>query len=236
MTIDPVTSKLLCAGHIFNLVCTAILFGIDDNGLEDAQYDFSQQNHQQQGDSTLGTEAVTSFESILTHGSEEQQHRAWQLKGPVGKLHNLVTHIKANNSRIAVFESKQKEVIVEGNETPHQKISRLVANGGIRWNSTYLMIDRALHLRDALMLYQSHEEGDIHENDLLDRDDWEELVHLKDLLAPVYEVSMQVQRLARQLEHFTTPSRRWNISSTISRLAGASLVVSTSWHRLTLAD
>lgn len=194
VTLDPVTSRLRCAGHIFNLVCTAILFGVDEDALEDAQYDFSRQ-HQQRDNSTSSTHTITSFETILAHGSEEQQHRAWQLKGPVGKLHNLVTHIKANNSRIAVFESKQTEVIVEGDETSHQKILRLVTNGGIRWNSTYLMIDRALHLRDALMLYQSHEEGNIHQDSLLDRDDWEELVHLKDLLAPIYEVSMQVQSI-----------------------------------------
>jgi hypothetical protein len=81
-----------------------------------------------------------------------------------------------------VFESKQTEVIADGSETSHTKILRLVTNGGIRWNSTYLMIERAIHLRDALTLYQSHEQETIHEHDLLDRDDWEELAHLKDLL------------------------------------------------------
>ena len=96
---------------------------------------------------------VTDFETTLQNGSEEDHHRAWQQKGPIGKLHNLVTHIKANNSRIAVFESKQAEAIAEGIETSHKKILRLVNNGGIRWNSTYLMIDRAVYLRDALTLY-----------------------------------------------------------------------------------
>jgi hypothetical protein len=33
----------------------------------------------------------------------------------------------------------------------------------------------------------------MHESDLLTREDWEELAHLKDLLAPIYEVSMHVQ-------------------------------------------
>ena len=52
-----------------------------------------------------------------------------------------------------MFESKQVEVISNGQETSHKKILRLVNNGSIRWNSTYLMIERAIHLRDALMLY-----------------------------------------------------------------------------------
>jgi hypothetical protein len=69
-----------------------------------------------------------------------------------------------------VFESKQTEVIDEG-KTSYTKILRLVRNGGIRWNSTYLMIERAMHLRDALTLYQSHKEDDMHKSDLLTRKD-----------------------------------------------------------------
>lgn len=164
VTLDPVVSRLRYASHIFNLVCTAILFGVDKDALEDAQYDFLQD------DSTSGTQAVTSFETILTYGSEEEQHRAWQYKGPIGKLYNLVTHIKANNARIAIFESKQAQVIDEG-ESSQQKIFRLVTNGGIRWNSTYLMIERRILLRDALTLYQSHEEANIPTDEQLHRDD-----------------------------------------------------------------
>lgn len=185
VALDPVTSRLRCAGHIFNLVCTAILFGVDKESLDDAQYEFVD-------DSTSGTQVVAEFEATLHYGTEAQQHRAWLSKGPVGKLHNLVSHIKANNSRIALFESKQTETTAD-RESSHTRILRLVNNGGIRWNSTYLMIERAIHLRDALTLYQSHEEATVQQGDQLDRDDWEELGHLKDLLAPIYEVSMQVQ-------------------------------------------
>ena len=43
VNIDPIKTRLRCAGHIFNLVCTAILFGApDEESLNDAQYDFSQ--------------------------------------------------------------------------------------------------------------------------------------------------------------------------------------------------
>jgi hypothetical protein len=53
------------------------------------------------------------------------------------------------------------EVADKSGETSHTRILRLVINGGIRWNSTYLMIERAIHLRDALMLYQSHEDAEV---------------------------------------------------------------------------
>jgi hypothetical protein len=76
-----------------------------------------------------------------------------QRRGPIRKLHNLVTNIKASSARRILFESKQTEVADEHSETSHSKILLLVTNGSIRWNSTYLMIERAIHLRDALTLY-----------------------------------------------------------------------------------
>jgi hypothetical protein len=51
--IDPIASRLRYAGHIFNLVCSAILFGVDEDALDDTQHDFSQQ--QTNDDSTSGT-------------------------------------------------------------------------------------------------------------------------------------------------------------------------------------
>ncbi|KAM0707349.1 hypothetical protein Q7P35_003993 [Cladosporium inversicolor] len=163
VTLDPVISRLCYAGHIFNLVCTAILSRVGEESLDDAVYDFTD-------DSIAGTQAVDAFKTTLQHGIEAEQHVAWLRKGPVGKLHNLVTHIKENNVRIAVFESKQTEVIAD-KESPHTRILRLVTNGGIRWNSTYLMIERAIYLKDALTLYQNHEADDMNDEDLLKKED-----------------------------------------------------------------
>ena len=161
VTLDPVTSRLRCAGHIYNLVCTAILFGVDSVAIDDSQIDFSQQ----QDDSE---QVIAELDSISRNGSDEEQHRAQQKRGPIGKLHNLVTHIKNNNSRVALFESKQREAKIADEA---KKILRLVTNGGIRWNSAYLMIDRGIYLKDALTLYQSDEESNIHKDDLLTKDD-----------------------------------------------------------------
>jgi hypothetical protein len=187
ITLDPVTSRLRCTGHIFNLVCSAILFAVDKESLEDARYDFIDE-------STSGTQAVDSFESTLYYGIEVDKHRAWLAKGPISKLHNLVIHIKANNTRIRVFESKQTQII-DQDDSPYERILRLVTTGGIRWNSTYLIIKRAIFLKDALTLYQNHKEATstIPKEQLLERYDWEELKDLKDLLAPIHKVSIQVQ-------------------------------------------
>ncbi|KAM0708104.1 hypothetical protein Q7P35_004753 [Cladosporium inversicolor] len=139
VTLDPVKSRLRCAGHIYNLVCTTILFGVDDESLKDAQFNFK---------------------------DEELS----------GKLYNLVMHIKANNRRRGIFKSKQIEVIAEG-ESEHTRILRVVTNGGIRWNSTYLMIKRAIDLKDALTLYQDHDEYAVDNDDRLTKDDYGGALH-----------------------------------------------------------
>ena len=56
----------------------------------------------------------------------------------------------ASEKRIALFEALQPELnigVAEG------KRWKLVLNRGIRWNSTYLMIRRALKLQKALNIY-----------------------------------------------------------------------------------
>lgn len=80
--------------------------------------------------------------------AEAGQLEAWRKKGPVGRLHNRVVHIKDNSSRRLFFESKQCEAA----EDDGAKLYRAVLNGGIRWNSTYEMVHRALQLKDALTL------------------------------------------------------------------------------------
>jgi hypothetical protein len=103
----------------------------------------------------------------MDYRSEATKHLIWQRRGPIRKLYNLVTNIKASSSRRALFESKQSELIDEDSNTAHIKIYRLVTNGGIRWNSTYLMIARAIQLKDALMLYQTHKDTEIPEDEQL---------------------------------------------------------------------
>ena len=41
ITLNLVTLRLRCTGHIYNLVCTTILFGVDSVTIDDSQIDFS---------------------------------------------------------------------------------------------------------------------------------------------------------------------------------------------------
>jgi hypothetical protein len=63
-TNNLVASRLRCAGHIFNLVCTAILFGVPDKeAFADSQIDFLQGGTQVDDSST--TKEVFNLKAIL---------------------------------------------------------------------------------------------------------------------------------------------------------------------------
>jgi hypothetical protein len=72
------------------------------------------------------------------------------------------------------------------------KIYRVVVNGGIRWNSTYLMIERTMKLKDAIHLYQDDHRAGCAPADYLTSEDWYQLVDLQDLLLPIYNAIMRV--------------------------------------------
>jgi hypothetical protein len=102
-------------------------------------------------------------------------------------------YIRTNNKRQRLFESRQQDVIDDDSEPLNSRIYKAVANGGIRWNSTYLMIERAILLKDAIQLYQTDSDAEFDEADLLTSKDWLQLSEMKALLEPITEASKRVQ-------------------------------------------
>jgi hypothetical protein len=121
MNIDPVKHRLRCTGHIYNLVCKAILYGVDGDCIDDTSEAASQ-----------SMTTVTAFEATMHNGTDEAKLIAWRKKGPIGKLHNTVIHIKDNAARRNLFISKQRQSRDDSEDSLSAKIYRVVANGGIR--------------------------------------------------------------------------------------------------------
>ena len=189
--IDPVKQRLRCAGHILNLVCKAILYGVDDDCVEGVLRDVAA--------NAANFTTTTAFENTLRTADEQARLAAWRKKGPVGRLHNLVVHIKHNNARMKYFESKQREAA----DSDSVRLYRAVLNGGVRWNSTYDMIKRGMLLKDALQLYQEHyrAEGSLHSSDCLASEDWLQLTELHELLDPIHAASLRMQSEFSEQDH-----------------------------------
>ena len=186
ISIDTTKQRLRCTAHVVNLVCKAILYGCDTDCIEDALSD------------DINTNSVSSFEKVLRSGDEVTKLQAWRKKGAIGKLHNIVIHARATPKRREYFKSKQKEA------ASTNRLYQLVVNGGIRWNSTCDMLERAFKLKDTIELYQQQFKSDDDEplkDDILTSNDWAELKDLLDLLQPLKEVSKCLQSDGKDCNH-----------------------------------
>ena len=101
--------------------------------------------------------------------------------GPVGKLHNIVIHIRSSANRTTWFKDRAKKIIPLDNRT--------------RWNSWFTMLNVALEdsVRSALQLYVEHYQDDISKDDIPTTREWVQLRTIRDFLQSFHEATMFLQ-------------------------------------------
>ncbi|KAM4063568.1 transposase-like protein [Hirsutella rhossiliensis] len=118
----------------------------------------------------------------------------WTLKGVIGKLHNLVVYINRNDARREQLRARMR---VTKTSDGMLFVGVLLSDGGIRWNATFYMIERALKCRPAIDLYQAQwkppDKNDKHKNDFLTEADWHELELFYRLLQPFERLTKRLQ-------------------------------------------
>ncbi|KAI6854620.1 hypothetical protein KC338_g9214 [Hortaea werneckii] len=145
--------------------------------------------------SLLYGENLSTFKKDLDGASDLSQFKLWRKKGAIGKVHNLVVYVCRSEQRIGVFSDIQRELADELKTSA----LRLKKDTGMRWDSTYTMIKRALRLKAALEAYchrwQRPKGKDAYDltADFLDEQDWEELRHFRELLRPFNTMSVLAQ-------------------------------------------
>ncbi|KDN71161.1 hypothetical protein CSUB01_11684, partial [Colletotrichum sublineola] len=157
---DCKAHRMRCYGHILNLVTKSLLFGSDFKTFE-AESEFYQTVHR-----------------------DEEDLKLWRKTGPAGKLQNIVRFIRASPQQSERFKKVAKEV--DGGSdyclfTRSSSELQLILNNDTRWNSTYLMIERAVKKRHKIQAYLSglnDEEGSLQIpiSDHLTDEDWLVLV------------------------------------------------------------
>jgi hypothetical protein len=175
---DIKARRMRCFGHVLNLVVQAFLFGQDATCFERDAYTLS---------------LWSDDEAELAH---------WRAKGPVGKLHNIVKFIRASPQRSEAFRQHAKEAQTSDDyllsEEPTWDLG-LKQDNSTRWNSTYLMIERAVRKRDDINSFilelDLESDGDkrIPDADKLTTDDWKALIEIKTILEPLYKLTIKTQ-------------------------------------------
>jgi hypothetical protein len=183
---DATDRRIRCYGHILNLVGRAFLYGEDFESFEQE---------------SQGYEAMDRINENLRH---------WRKRGPVGKLHNIVKWVRSSPQRSEFFRATIKEsddgsgIFLSEQSTLELQ---LLLNNETRWNSTFLMIQRALRKQSDIQTFLARnlDEADpqrrIPVEDHLDMEDWRLLTELKEILEPLYHQTMRTQGWAKQGTH-----------------------------------
>ncbi|KAF5261576.1 hypothetical protein FOXYS1_7734 [Fusarium oxysporum] len=172
--VDIRARRMRCYGHILNLVARAFLYGEDFEAFE----------------------AESQVFNFL--GRYEDDLRHWRKKGPVGKLHNVVKFIRSSPQRSELFKKisrendEAQEYLLAGESTAELEV---VMNNDTRWNSTYLMMSRALVKQGDIRAFLVHPEVEkwLPEADMLKGDDWRLLAEIKHIVEPFYLQTMRTQ-------------------------------------------
>lgn len=174
---DIKARRMRCYGHVINLVARAFLFGKDADSFE--------------------------LESDINgmRGLAEQDLHHWRSKGPIGKLHNIVKFIRSSPQRSEYFKRIAHEQEYDGYRLCEESTAELevLLNNETRWNSTYMMIERALRKQTDIRAFIFALEGGPDEakrippDDVLSNEDWRVLGEVKEILQPLYTQTMRTQ-------------------------------------------
>lgn len=188
--------RLRCLAHSVSLAANALFSGPDPDSFED------------------------DIERAQRRGEEKKEREIWRKRGPVGKLHNVVTYILSTPQRREEFEEKvkgelekQKDHIAatvgpdEDVEVVMKEPLTVVRDNKTRWNSVFCMIQRAFLLKDPLDLFikrareKSADNSPLPEEDELSANDWNVLAHIRDILQPFFDLTLRLQGRASHATH-----------------------------------
>jgi len=107
----------------------------------------------------------------------------------------------ASGKRTDLFIALQR---VENTGKAEGKAWKLVVDGGIRWNSSYSMIQRGIELRQALDQYSYRlklskdlYDVEVAQQDYLTADEWAELEVIKTQLEPLFRLTKDLEGNAK---------------------------------------
>ncbi|KAK8007211.1 hypothetical protein PG989_001201 [Apiospora arundinis] len=143
--------------------------------------------------------AIIAVSGHFLDGKGRQQQRLLALRRQLG------AHTGSNLSS-GLYQTVQewggRRPFTLHRESTHEL--ELVLNNETRWNSTYLMIDRAILKRDDVDAFLIKNQLDpdftrrIPSDDVLVAEDWKLLVELRDALEPLYRQTMRCQGWSKQ--------------------------------------
>jgi hypothetical protein len=166
---DSIERRVRCTGHIINLAVQAFIF-----------YNCSSKTF-----NILSHDA--SYDESLEQEEIQQTGRAsvFRKMGALGKLHNIVIHMRSSSARTKAIEDLAGRTIPLDNQT--------------RWNSWYQMLDVALEKEKAVIAYIKDHINTL-EDDRLTPIEWRTLRTIRNFLHPFYRATKATEGDASMID------------------------------------
>lgn len=158
---DHIQQRIRCQGHIINLAVQAFLFK-----------------------DVIDTKQIESYEEDEENGKElnekekKDKQETFRRMGVLGKLHNIVVHIRSSAARTKLFVSHAGRRIPLDNRT--------------RWNSWFYMLDVALKHKSAVDKYVEENLSTLPKDNLTPQD-WQMLRLISEFLAPFEKATRKLE-------------------------------------------
>jgi len=177
---DPNLRRIRCYGHILNLAVQAFLFGSSKRSGKDRA------DEEEAIDLAIQAVSQLSKDSVLNMKDRQEIARKWRRLGSLGKLHNINIWARASTERYNDFVEAIGRAIPLDNDT--------------RWNSWFIEIEVALLKRRELRDWIDEHWNEL-EDDVLSREDWQELEDIKEFLQPFQDCTLNTQGITATLDH-----------------------------------
>lgn len=176
---DPILRRMRCYGHVLNLAVQAFLFD------SSRQSDEDQVNEEEAIDLAIRAISQLSKDSILDIKDKQEIARKWRRLGSLGKLHNINVWARASTERYNDIVAAIGRAIPLDND--------------IRWNSWLAEIEVALLKRRELRDWIDEHWDDL-DDDVLSREDWQELEDIKEFLQSFLDCTLNTQGIMATLD------------------------------------
>ena len=176
---DPILRRVRCYGHILNLTVQAFLFGSSRQSGEDRE------NEEDAIDQAIREVSQLSRNSNLDTQDRQELAREWRRLGSLGKLHSINVWARASTERYNGIVAAIGRAIPLDNDT--------------RWNSWFKEVEVALLNRRKLRDWIDQHYDDLGD-DVLSREDWQELEDISEFLQPFVHCTLDTQGFTATLD------------------------------------